>query len=279
MRRASLRHYVLFHLTDLTLEICEPAQKLVHRFVYYANLIIFLICRLLVLLNYIYFLFFHRLLSLKICHDPSILLIAWCIVLGTLDWELTHSVLMSLHNSALVKHRRGKVVWIILDDQWVILVRLRVLVPRVVYSQLLLFSEEVVRGVGEGFCTWGVMVELQGFGSRGWGKLLVYIKFWSLLVKDLLQVLIGDAAIVQRWLIILFYYQLRCGFTFVLHYNNSWFVHLIAKTRAIDKIRRAISFVVILLILSLSAILGTLDRVLIISTLILVVAGEKIVRQ
>jgi hypothetical protein len=104
-------------------------------------------------------------------------------------------------------------------------------------------------------------------GKRETGK--------SFLVKDLLQVLIGDAAIIHRRLVLMLYHQLRSCFPLVLHHNYSRLINLVSKSRAINQIWRAISFVVILLLVPLSASLRSLITFISISTLFMIRSPHK----
>lgn len=118
------------------------------------------------------------------------------------------------------------------------------------------------------------MVELELF-TWGWGKFVISIIIWSFLVKDLLQVLIGDAAIIHRRLVLMLYHQLRGCFSLVLHHNYSRLINLVSKSRTINQIWRAIPFVVILLLVPLSAGLRSLITFISISTLFMIRSSQK----
>ena len=125
-----------------------------------------------------------------------------------------------------------------------------------------------------------VMMKLEFF-AWCWCKFIISVVIRSFLVKDLLQVLIGDATIIHRRLVILFYYQLRSRFSLVLHYDYSRLVNLISKSRAIDQIWWAIPFVVILLLLRLSLCTSLMTLITFIGTSTFIMIGpyKKVIRQ
>jgi hypothetical protein len=135
--------------------------------------------------------------------------------------------------------------------------------------------------IRQSFGSGRVVMELEFFA---WCrcKFIISVVIRSFLVKDLLQVLIGDATIIHWRLVILFYYQLRGRFSLVLHYDYSRLVNLISKSRAIDQIWWAIPFVVILLLLLLLSLCTSLMPLITFigtSTFIMIGPYKKVIRQ